>query len=103
MIALESSLWELSALSQHYYPAVAALAKSVGTEDAKTPLHNMDDFLRHTYKSLFSQERKRGDGSKKRQKHLASTPLTFVKPKGLFTNNDLFCNMIAVTKADSAE
>jgi len=88
--ALESSLWELSALSQHYYPAVATLAKSIGTEDDKTPLLDTDDFLRHTYKSLFDQERKRGEPShkKKRQKKIA-TPLTFVEPKGLFDDDIL--------------
>jgi len=88
--ALESSLWELSALSQHYYPAVATLAKSIGTEDDKTPLLDTDDFLRHTYKSLFDQERKRGEAShkKKRQKKVA-TPLTFVEPKSLFEDDIL--------------
>ena len=40
MIALESSLWELTALEKHYHPAISTLAKSVGTEedeDDKTP------------------------------------------------------------------
>lgn len=78
--ALESSLWELSALSHHYYPAVVTLAKSIGTESETTPMHMIDDFLRHTYKSLFEQERKR---SKRRK-----VPLAFVEPKGLFSGED---------------
>lgn len=81
LIALESCLWELSALSHHYYPPVVTLAKSIGTETATTPMHDMHDFGRHTYKSLFEQERKR---TKKRQK----VPLTFVEPKGLFGDKD---------------
>lgn len=86
--ALESSLWELSALSQHYYPAVVTMAKSIGTEDTKTPFYNMDDFLRHTYKSLFEQERP----SKKRRK--MKTALTFSQPKALFSENDVLVGML---------
>ena len=41
MIALESSLWELTALEKiNYHPAISTLVKSVGTEDDeddKTP------------------------------------------------------------------
>ena len=56
--ALESSLWELTALEKHYHPAVSTLAKSVGTEDDKTtPMYDMEDFIVHTYKSLFEQEK----------------------------------------------
>jgi U3 small nucleolar RNA-associated protein 19 len=86
---LESSLWELSALSQHYYPVIVTMAKSIGTEDTtKTPLHNMDDFLRHSYKSLFDQERP----SKKRRN--MKTALTFSQPKALFSDNDVFVGML---------
>ena len=83
--AIESSLWELNALERHYHPAVAGLAKACGTEDEKALMHNLDDFLLHTYKSLFEQERKRGN-NKRRNK----VPLTFVKPKGLFIEGDVF-------------
>jgi len=85
--ALESSLWELSALEHHYYPAVATLARSVGTETRTTPMHDIDDFLRHSYKSLFEQERKR---SQKRRK----VALTFVEPKGLWSEGDVLCGML---------
>mmetsp|Transcript_1232 Transcript_1232/g.1659 ORF Transcript_1232/g.1659 Transcript_1232/m.1659 type:complete len:164 (+) Transcript_1232:1-492(+) len=87
--ALESSLWELHALEKHYYPAVQSLAKSIGIEDNKTtPFHNIEEFLLHTYKSLFDQERKR---EKKRK---SKTPLTFQKPKKLFTEDDVFSGML---------
>ena len=83
--AIESSLWELNALERHYHPAVAGLAKACGTEDEKTLMHNLDDFLLHTYKSLFEQERKRGNNKRRN-----TVPLTFVKPKGLFIEGDVF-------------
>lgn len=102
--ALESSLWELDALVKHYHPAISALAKSCGTEDDKTPLYDMEDFMAHTYKSLFEQEKKRvggddkasgkgnnfdgGKGSKGGMKGKVS--LTFVEPKGLFGEDDVF-------------
>jgi len=90
-VALESSLWELSALAHHYYPAVVTLAKSIGTETETTPMHDIDDFLRHTYKSLFEQERKRSSTKKRRK-----VPLTFVEPKGLFGSNDVLSGMFSL-------
>ena len=96
--ALESSLWELTALEKHYHPAVSTLAKSVGMEDDKTtPMYDMEDFIVHTYKSLFEQEKKRLGGSggsgggKKRGGSKVS--LTFVKPEGLFKDDDVFGDM----------
>merc|ERR1712238_73224 len=98
--ALESSLWELTALEKHYHPAVATMGGSIGTEDDSTaPLYDMEDFMAHTYKSLFEQEKKRlrgsasgasavtgGGGNKKG----ARVSLTFVEPEGLFTKDDVF-------------
>jgi len=88
--ALESSLWELTALEQHYHPAISTLAKVVGTEDDKTtPMYDMEDFMTHTYKSLFEQEKKRlgtgGGGGRKKK-----VSLTFVEPAGLFIEGDVF-------------
>jgi U3 small nucleolar RNA-associated protein 19 len=80
--ALESSLWELESLSHHYYPAVVTMAKSIGTEDKKMPHYNIHDFLRHSYKSLFDQERP----TKKRRNQ--KTALTFCSPKALFSEGD---------------
>jgi U3 small nucleolar RNA-associated protein 19 len=86
--ALESSLWELSSLSQHYYPAVVTMAKSIGTEDKTTPNYNIHDFLRHTYKSLIDQERQ----SKKRRKQM--TALTFTSPTALFSQYDVLFRVL---------
>ena len=79
--ALSSSLWELDVLAKHYHPAVCALARSVGSEDHDTAhLYDMDDFRRHTYKSLFDQEHL----VRRVKKRVKSTPLTFVEPSSLF-------------------
>mmetsp|Transcript_43588 Transcript_43588/g.76550 ORF Transcript_43588/g.76550 Transcript_43588/m.76550 type:complete len:669 (-) Transcript_43588:50-2056(-) len=92
--ALESSLWELTALEKHYHTAISTLAKSVGTEiDKTTPMHDMEDFMVHTYKSLFEQEKNRlgGQGGGKKKKGGSSrVSLTFVEPEGLFTKEDVF-------------
>eukprot|EP00581_Thalassiosira_minuscula_P031540 CAMPEP_0183765062 /NCGR_PEP_ID=MMETSP0739-20130205/10700_1 /TAXON_ID=385413 /ORGANISM="Thalassiosira miniscula, Strain CCMP1093" /LENGTH=681 /DNA_ID=CAMNT_0026003681 /DNA_START=14 /DNA_END=2059 /DNA_ORIENTATION=- len=100
--ALESSLWELTALEKHYHPAISTLAKSIGTEDdATTPMHDMEDFMVHTYKSLFEQEKKRlgstsvansGGGGAKKKKGASRVSLTFVEPEGLFTKDDVFAD-----------
>lgn len=101
-VALESSLWELSALERHYHPAISTLAKSIGTENDKTtPLYDMEDFMAHTYKSLFEQEKKRlgggsggansGAGGKK--KGGSRVTLTFIEPEGLFAKNDVFAGI----------
>lgn len=87
--AIESSLWELNALEKHYHPAVSSMAKGCGLEDEKVLYHDMDQFLLHTYKSLFEQEKKRGNN--KRQNKV---PLTFQKPLGLFVKGDLFDGII---------
>lgn len=89
--ALQSSLWELGALERHYHHAVSTLAKSLGRDLAATPLYNLDDFLVHSYPSLFEQERK------KRRK-AQTTPLAFVEPVSLFGDNDVFCNILAIPR-----
>ena len=87
--ALQSSLWELCIFENHYYPAVATLAKSIGrVEEDKTPLYNIEDFTYHTYASLFDQERKRK----------TKTALTFKKPSSLFTDDDIFFDSIHIRK-----
>ena len=82
--AIESSLWELNALEKHYHPAVRTLARSCGIETEQTLMHNLEEFLLHTYKSLFEQERKR----EKKKGNLI--PLTFKSPAGLFVTDDVF-------------
>ncbi|KAI9056634.1 ribosome biogenesis protein Noc4 [Trametes sanguinea] len=56
--ALESSLWELYSHRQHYHAAVSTLAK-IFEEAFTRPSYAMEDFLDHTYGTLFETEVKR--------------------------------------------
>ncbi|CAI4054084.1 ribosome biosynthesis protein NOC4 SKDI_16G3990 [Saccharomyces kudriavzevii IFO 1802] len=56
--ALESSLWELASLMEHYHPNVATLAK-VFAQPFKKLSYNMEDFLDWNYDSLLSAESSR--------------------------------------------
>lgn len=104
--ALQSSLWELGALERHYLPAVATLAQSIGREDPKSPMLQLDEMASHTYTSLIEQERKRRTKGSKR-KHTydkdakPTTPVTFVKPTGLFQSGDVFEGILAVGSSSS--
>jgi len=53
--ALESSLWELAALTNHYNPNVSSLAKILSEQFTK-PGYNMEDFLDHSYGSMLDAE-----------------------------------------------
>ncbi|KAG9297308.1 hypothetical protein G9A89_001997 [Geosiphon pyriformis] len=83
--ALNSSLWELKTLQEHYYPNVATLAK-IFEEQFSKPSYNLEDFLDHTYATIFSSEVARKPRKNK-------TPaLAFQKPDFLFPtqlDNDL--------------
>ncbi|KAI0781283.1 CBF-domain-containing protein [Trametes elegans] len=56
--AHESSLWELYSQRAHYHAAVSTLAK-VFEEAFTRPSYAMEDFLDHTYTTLFETEAKR--------------------------------------------
>ncbi|CAI4055178.1 hypothetical protein SUVZ_16G4110 [Saccharomyces uvarum] len=56
--ALDSSLWELASLMEHYHPNVATLAK-VFAQPFKKLSYNMEDFLDWSYDSLLSAESSR--------------------------------------------
>ncbi|KAI0648198.1 ribosome biogenesis protein Noc4 [Trametes meyenii] len=56
--ALESSLWELYSHRQHYHGAVSTLGK-IFEEAFTRPSYGMEDFLDHTYGTLFDTETKR--------------------------------------------
>ncbi|THH30727.1 hypothetical protein EUX98_g3468 [Antrodiella citrinella] len=56
--ALESSLWELYTHRHHYHSAVSTLAK-IFTEAFTKPNYALEDFLDHTYATLFDTEVKR--------------------------------------------
>ena len=118
--ALQSSLWELAVLERHYYPAVATLAKSIGTpEEIKAPSYNvMGDFLQHTYSSLFDQERKKynykqqlnhddkkhnksseednHDRYNAKKRKTSRTALVYTEPTSLFTETDVFASFLSL-------
>lgn len=56
-------------------------------------MHDIEDFMAHTYKSLFDQERKRIEASGKGGKK-SKVALTFQQPSDLFTENDIFAGMM---------
>ncbi|KAI0710433.1 CBF-domain-containing protein [Cerioporus squamosus] len=56
--ALESSLWELYTHRQHYHAPVSTLAR-IFEEAFTRPSYAMEDFLDHTYGTLFDTEAKR--------------------------------------------
>ncbi|KAI9271603.1 CBF/Mak21 family-domain-containing protein [Phascolomyces articulosus] len=70
--ALDSSLWELQTLSQHFYANVSTLAK-IFSEKFLKPKYNLEDFMDHTYSTFFKTEIER-----KRKKEPA---MAFEKPE----------------------
>ncbi|KAJ1310960.1 hypothetical protein OPQ81_009471 [Rhizoctonia solani] len=56
--ALESSLWELVSHRDHYLSSVSTLAK-IFSEVFTKPSYALEDFLDHTYATLFETEAKR--------------------------------------------
>ncbi|KAF9148329.1 hypothetical protein BG015_009935 [Linnemannia schmuckeri] len=73
--ALQSSLWELQTLQNHVAPNVATLAK-IFNEQFTKPSYNLEDFLDHTYATMFQNEI-----TKKRKGEAA---IAVDAPKGLF-------------------
>ncbi|GAA5917434.1 hypothetical protein JCM5296_001624 [Sporobolomyces johnsonii] len=53
--ALDSSLWELAALRQHYLASVAGLAQVFG-EPMNKQAYAMEDFLDHSYATILATE-----------------------------------------------
>ncbi|EGG12216.1 uncharacterized protein MELLADRAFT_70703 [Melampsora larici-populina 98AG31] len=53
--AIFSSLWELSSLRSHYLSSISTLSK-VFSEAFDKPNYDLEDFLDHTYKTLFDTE-----------------------------------------------
>ncbi|KAF8930859.1 CBF/Mak21 family-domain-containing protein [Dissophora ornata] len=76
--ALQSSLWELQTLQNHFAPNVSTLAK-IFNEQFTKPSYNLEDFLDHTYATMFQNEI-----TKKRKVEAA---LAVAVPKGLFVAN----------------
>ncbi|KAF8426320.1 CBF/Mak21 family-domain-containing protein [Tirmania nivea] len=53
--AIESSLWELVMLQEHYHPSVATLARIVSEQFTKES-YKLEDFLDHSYASMIDAE-----------------------------------------------
>ncbi|KZV88564.1 CBF-domain-containing protein [Exidia glandulosa HHB12029] len=53
--ALESSLWELQSLTAHYHAPTSTLAK-IFSEPFTKPAYAMEDFLDHSYTTMFDAE-----------------------------------------------
>ena len=53
--AIDSCVWELVSLQNHYHPNVASLAKIISEQFTKER-YNLDDFLDHSYASLLEGE-----------------------------------------------
>jgi U3 small nucleolar RNA-associated protein 19 len=49
--AMDSSLWEIQTLTNHYHPTVSSLAK-VFSEKMNKPNYPLEEFLDHTYNSV---------------------------------------------------
>lgn len=56
--AMESSLWELASLTEHYHPNVATLAK-IFSQPFRKVSYNMEDFLDWSYDTLLAAETSR--------------------------------------------
>ncbi|KAJ3295884.1 hypothetical protein HK104_002224 [Borealophlyctis nickersoniae] len=77
--AMESCLWELQTLKNHYLPSVSGLAR-IFEESLAKPEYDLEDFLDHSYNTLFESETK-----KKRPEEGAAAPLAIhAKVVGMF-------------------
>ncbi|KAI8324727.1 CBF-domain-containing protein [Martensiomyces pterosporus] len=56
--AIQSSLWEMETLQNHYYPNIATLGK-VFNEPFHKPKFLLEDFLDHTYATFFESDTSR--------------------------------------------
>ncbi|XP_059264128.1 nucleolar complex protein 4 homolog [Mustela nigripes] len=80
--ALESSLWELQALQQHYHPEVSQAA-SVINQALSVPEVSIAPLLELTAFEVFERDlKKKGQGS---------VPLEFIPARGLLGRQDDFC------------
>ncbi|KAK9700369.1 Maturation and nuclear export of 40S ribosomal subunits interacting protein [Basidiobolus ranarum] len=82
--AMDSSLWEIETLKDHYFPNVSALAK-IFSEKFNKPSYNLEDFLDHTYTTLISAELGR---------KIKKTPALAIESNNtLFSEEDAFSSL----------
>jgi hypothetical protein len=90
---MQSSLWEVAALQQHYFPAASGLARALESsnmEDPRAPdLLDLNEFAGYKFADFFEQEVKR---------RLKDTPLAYRKPATptLFQQGDVFDGTFAL-------
>ena len=78
--ALNSSLWELFALKDHYHPAVSTLCRDIERKWEKHEVKlQMEEFTVQTYRELFDHEVKRKS---------KATPICFRSPTSFFQLED---------------
>lgn len=78
--AIDSSLWEVKALCNHYNPAVARAAQLVGTENASKKELNIEDVIASsTYDAIFQKE--------SAWRSNQAMPLSHYRPAGLFKSS----------------
>lgn len=53
--AIDSCIWEIVQLQDHYHPNVAAICKIISEQFTRNT-YNMEDFLDHSYESLLDSE-----------------------------------------------
>ncbi|KAF5350257.1 hypothetical protein D9758_007810 [Tetrapyrgos nigripes] len=80
--ALSSSLWEIQSHRSHYHSSVSTLAKIFSEAFTKQP-YSMEDFLDHTYATLFDTE-----ANRKIKKEPALAIETDQQSKSNFVNSD---------------
>ena len=83
--AIETCLWELEELTNHYHPNVASLCKIISQEFRKQS-YNLEDFLDHSYNTLVA-----GDLGKTVKK---APVVEYQIPKQPLTNAESNCDMV---------
>ncbi|KAF2480437.1 CBF/Mak21 family-domain-containing protein [Neohortaea acidophila] len=92
--AIESSLWELRSLQEHWHPNVATLAKILGEQFTKKE-YQLEDFLDHGYATLIEAEL--GKGMKKKPE------VEWEIPKRIVTDDAGGLNEIGVLLRDAIQ
>ncbi|KAJ1674775.1 Maturation and nuclear export of 40S ribosomal subunits interacting protein [Spiromyces aspiralis] len=75
--AIESSLWEIETLQNHFYANISTLSK-VFNEPFRRPPYDLEDFMDHTYATLFESDTCRR--IKKAPPLAATAPTTLFRP-----------------------
>jgi len=56
--AIDSSLWELEMLQEHWHPIVATMCRIIGEQFTKDR-YSIEDFLDHSYSTMFDTDTKK--------------------------------------------